>query len=416
MQCSPAQTLSHSTPRSSPASRARRRGVILPTPPVPSMRLIPTHSPDSRKSTLLPYYHTTSPALETPLIKSRTPPAAPLALSSELRLPPVDPRKARRYCTDFGFAHNRPAQPLPPPPPMYHHDNSSSAGSTPQATYAETDSDASSFYHHIDLEFPQPPASPALRRMQSSPLFTAEETDAVREFLRKRWGTHNVKALQPQLLPGQSPLSDYSWDALSPECGPDALELAGEQLMQAPPVEAHWLQMTPEPSVAPLSPRRSIVPPARVLRRAASMADPPTPLLLLETAPPPLPPRSLRFQDAPLPSLASAGRQKPRHHRANLSVPLMGLGIPDAARPALGSAFAAHPGGHRSARSQPADLAGAPRGGPDPRSFIDLTPEKIVQRGSTANVHRERVKRLLSRASSGFIGWGKALAGKKAHH
>ncbi|KAJ7084295.1 hypothetical protein B0H15DRAFT_738555, partial [Mycena belliarum] len=103
---------------------------------------------------------------------------------SELRCPPVDPRKARRYCTDFGLGRALPIHEvsLPPPPPlMYHHDNSSSAGSTPQATYAETASDASSFYQDIDLEFPQPPASPALRRMQSSPLFTPEETNAVRE-------------------------------------------------------------------------------------------------------------------------------------------------------------------------------------------------------------------------------------------
>ncbi|KAF8210136.1 hypothetical protein K438DRAFT_1959417 [Mycena galopus ATCC 62051] len=441
MQCSPAETLPRSTPR-----HARRRAVCILPPP--SVRLIPTRS--SPDSNLLPYYHTT-PTLEPPSIRPRDPPPpAPFVPSSELRLPPIDPRKSRRYCTDFGFARNRP----PPPPPMYTHENSSSAGSTPNATYAETDSDASSFYHPLDLEldFPQPPASPALRRMQSSPLFTAEETDAVREFLRRRWGTqHTVKTLPPHLISDESPLSDYSWDAQSP----DALELAGEQLLQAPqpvpvpvpvptpaPRESWLVHMTPpnlnalSESVAPLRPRArcSVLPPnARVLRRAASMADPPTPLLLIETAPPvPVPARSLRFQDAPLPSLASAGRQKPTHHRGNLSVPLMGLGvgIPDVARPALGTAFApahprpnAHMGHHRSARSQP-DLTRAfgPRAGgpnPDPRSFIDLTPEKVsVQRASSgAHVHRERVKRLLSRASSGFIGWGKALAGKKvAHH
>jgi hypothetical protein len=300
---------------------------------------------------------------------------------------------------------------------MYNHENPSSAGSTPQATYAETDSDASSFYHPLDLEFPQPPASPALRRMQSSPLFTPEETNAVREFLRRRWGTH-VKA-QHAPTAEQSPLSDYSWDAESPECTTDPathdLELAGEQLLQAATRKDSWLQMTREnvPSVAPLCPRRVVrPPPARVLRRAASMADPLTPQLLDAPLPPPLPSRNvLRFQDTlpPTTSLASAGRQKP-HHRANLSVPLMGLGLPDAAvAPALGPSFTAH---HRPARSQPTNV---PRGGADPRSFIDLTPEKLVQRESTARVHRERIKRLLSRASSGFMGWGKVLAGKKGH-
>ncbi|KAJ7262270.1 hypothetical protein B0H12DRAFT_1271342 [Mycena haematopus] len=391
MQCT--ESVSRPTPRTSPASRARRRVVCILPPP--TVRLLPARSPDSHKSTLLPYYHT-SPALAAPPIRPRSPPPpAPVAPSADLRLPPVDPRKARRYCTDFGFARNRPAQPLPPLPPM--HDTSSSAASTPQATYAETDSDASSFSQPLDLEFPQPPASPPLRRMQSSPLFTPEETDAVREFLRKRWGTRNNKFLQ------RSPLSDYSWDAQYP----DTLELAGEQLLQPPPA----------PSDAPLalSSRRlsSQRPPpnTRVIRRATSMADPPTPLLLIETMPPPPPPlpaRSLRFQDAPLPSLASAGRQKPSH-RANLSVPLMGLGIPDVARPALGTAFAptAHPHPHhRSTRSQP-DMTRVAGG---PRSFIDLTPEQAVQRGSSAH---GRVKRLLSRASSGFIGWGRALAGKK---
>ncbi|KAJ7045419.1 hypothetical protein C8F04DRAFT_1388057 [Mycena alexandri] len=401
--------MSRSTPRTSPTSRARRRvGCILPAPP--PMPSPPTRSPDSLHSTLLPYYHS-RPASATPSIR----PSPPVPPSPELRRPPVDPRKSRRYCTDFGLAHR--AAPRPPPLPMYRYDNASSAGSTPQSTYAETDSDASSWYQHLELEFPQPPASPALRRMQSSPLFTPQETDAVRDFLRKRWGTQAM-AMAPKPPAEQSPLSDYSWDA---ECDVDApandiaLELAGEQLIQAPAAgtrrDNNWLQMSSESaySVAPLRPARQVP----VLRRAASMAAPATPQLL-DAPPPPLPtsvsapPRgTLRFQDLPPPSLARAGRQKP-HHRPNLSVPLMGLGLPagtDAATNApLGPSFTHH----RAARSQPNNV---PRVAP--RSFIDLTPEKIVQRESTARVHRDRVKRLLSRASSGFIGWGKALAGKK---
>ncbi|KAJ7703295.1 hypothetical protein B0H17DRAFT_1042637 [Mycena rosella] len=318
---------------------------------------------------------------------------------------------------------------------MYHHDNSSSAGSTPQATYAETESDASSFYEDIDLEFPQPPVSPALRRMQSSPLFTPEETNAVREFLRKRWGTH-VKA-----RPGPPPvstrtrgyeqeLSDFSWDVESPECGvetgPDAgkgtdapsdlaLELQGEALIQARASRRQsWLQLDDNKacSIPPLCPRRSAPAPARVLRRVASMSSPPTPQM--EDAPP-LPERSLRFQENLSgnaqslypPSLASAGRQKP-HHRPNRSVPLMGLGLPDAGGPLLAPSFT-----HRPALSQPTNFSRARAG--NPKSFIDLTPEKVVQRESTARVHRDRVKRLLSRASSGIIEWSKGLTGKKGH-
>ncbi|KAK7057268.1 hypothetical protein R3P38DRAFT_3544988 [Favolaschia claudopus] len=439
MQCSqpspapspPAPT--RSTPRSSPASRARRRVVCIlppraPPPPLaPTVRIIPTRSPDSRTSTLLPYYHT-NPTPESPSIRSSPPPfPAPVVPSPELRLPPVDPRRSRRYCTDFGFGRNRrPAEPLPPLPPMYNNDNSSSPGSTPQATYAETDSDASSIYHQLDLEFPQPPVSvsPALRRMQSSPLFTAEETDAVRQFLRRRWGAQTTKPPQPTLTAEQSPLSDYSWDAQSPECGSDALELAGEQLVQAPPpVSAPaWLHRTPElPSSAARSrpPPSAFPPQQRVLRRATSMADPPTPLLLIETMPPGQSAhlsRSLRFQNESAGSSSPGAGQQKLNHRNNLSVPLMGLslGTPDASRPTLGKAFVSGPG-HRSARSQPNDLTASQKGS-DPRSFIDLTPEKLMQRDSTTRVHRERVKRLLARASSGFIGWGKALAGKKAHH
>ncbi|KAJ7497202.1 hypothetical protein FB451DRAFT_1210457 [Mycena latifolia] len=86
----------------------------------------------------------------------------------------------------------------------------------------------------------------------------------------------------------------------------------------------------------------------------------------------------------------------------------MGLGLPDAGHPALGPSFT-----HRPALSQPSNF---PRGrASNPKSFIDLTPEKAVQRESAARVHRDRVKRLLSRASSGIIGWSKGLTGKKGH-
>ncbi|KAJ7096416.1 hypothetical protein C8R44DRAFT_377597 [Mycena epipterygia] len=428
--------------RISPSSRARRRIVcILPPAPasVPS-DLRPTRSrSESEKSTLLPYYRDGSDA---PSIRYQCNPTP--ELSPELRRPPVDPRKSRRYCTDFGFGRTLPIyeDPLPLPPPfMYHHDNSSSAGSTPQATYAETESDASSFYQDLDLEFPQPPASPALRRMQSSPLFTPDETNAVREFLRKRWGT--VKASQdvrssPAVTAriSEQELSDFSWDAESPECGVEAgpdtrkctnapvdidLELQGEALIQAGASRRYsWLQLDDNVYNVPhLCPKRSAIPPlptARVLRRAASMASPTT--AELQNAQPP-PQRSLRFQENPSgdvkatpgsrqpypPSLASAGRQKP-HHRPNLSVPLMGLGLPNADPNALGPSFR-----HRPALSQPTNFHRARAD--NPKSFIDLTPEKIAQRESSARVHRDRVKKLLSRASSGIIGWSKGLTGKK---
>ncbi|KAJ7072406.1 hypothetical protein C8F01DRAFT_245205 [Mycena amicta] len=336
--------------QSSPASRARRRAVcIFPSRPLPPAR-------DSAKSTLLPYYSEQQAYSISP--------------------PVVVPQ------------HPRPPGPLPLPP-MYSQDNASSAGSTPQATYAETDSDVSSVY---DLDFPTPPgiplvASPAIRRMQSSPLFTSEETDAVREFLRRRWAK---STLPPQVTSAQDQLSDFSYNAESPDCNAfDQLAQAGEALLHAPS------------NVGPLCPRR------QVLRRATSMAAPSSPALHCDSAPPLPHSRSLRFQDAPPPSLATAGRQKPRH-RPNLSMPVTGTGLGLPAN-ALGPSFT-----HRSARSQPINNF-QPEPVTNPRSFIDLDPEE-QRRKAVRSVPRERVKRLLSRAKSTLIEWSKGFAGKKEAH
>ncbi|KAJ6609826.1 hypothetical protein B0H10DRAFT_2294655 [Mycena sp. CBHHK59/15] len=378
------------------------------------------------KSTLLPYYHSSGGTEEGSIRPECSP--APVEPPSELRLPPVDPRRSRRYCTDFGFGRRIPVHEDPPPPPpplmLYQHDDSSSARSTPLATYAETDSDVSSFYEDLDLEFPQPPASPALRRMQSSPLFTLEETNAVREFLRKRWGvrvsprkaprnTHGSVAIATETEHPPQELSDFSWDAESPECGVEAgpniarnigelncpmnldLELQGEALIHRAGASRRqsWLQLDETvPAVPPLRPKRSGPPPlssAHVLRRAASMASPPTPQYNNNV--PVLPvTRSLRFLT-----------EQPTSKAA------MGLGFTEVERNALTPSFAQRP-----ALSQPSNL---PRATHNPKSFIDLTPEQAVRRESTTRVHRERVKRLLSRASSGFIGWGRSLTGKKNH-
>ncbi|KAJ7209492.1 hypothetical protein GGX14DRAFT_630352 [Mycena pura] len=395
------------TPRTSPASRARRRAVcVFPSRPVPPIELIPTCLPDS---TLLPYCHS-GPTSDTSSIRSSPVPS-----------PEVRPLRSR---------HTDP-RPIPGPPPLVHpQGNVNSAASTPQATFAETDSDASSFYH--DLEFPQPPGSPAIRRMQSAPLFTSEETDAVREFLRRRWGAHlKARSPAPTQAQEQEPLSDFSWDSESPDCGADVavshdfeqLELAGEALLQAVPAASiprtshreSWLQMTDDThDVRPLGLKRSARQPERILRRVTSLAAPLTPLLHDTHPPLPLPP-FLRFQEVPPPSsLESAGRQRP-HHRPNLSMPLTGMGfsmLDGAARSTLGPSFT-----HRPACSQPANIPPCAMLAGNPRSFIDLTPERQVSREATSRVHRERVKRILSRAKSSFIEWSKGLTGKKdAHH
>ncbi|KAF7321349.1 hypothetical protein MKEN_00655100 [Mycena kentingensis (nom. inval.)] len=351
--------------RSSPAARASRRRAICIFPQ-------PRPARDSVHSTLLPYCHSPSDSI------------APAPLLA------------------------RPLGPLPPPPPMSQ-DSSSSAGSTPQATYTETDSDVSSFYNDLDLDFPSPPGiSPAIRRMQSSPLFTAEETDAVRVFLRRRCGVLEPADAPPPVTliqaSEQRPLSDFSWGAESPDCNDDSAEfnqlaLAGEALLQAAMVP----QIVPE--VPPPYSRSST--PGRVLRRATSMAAPLSPALAY-AAPPPLPPsRSLRFQDVSVPpSLVSAGREKPRH-RTNLSMPVAPRGTDGL--PALGPSYTHH----RAARSlgQPIHTHLSAIATHDPRSFIDLSPDR-TRRDRSSKVP---LKRLLSRAKSGLIEWSKGLglSGKK---
>jgi len=171
-------------------------------------------------------------------------------IGHELRHPPIDPRRSRRYCTDFGLGPDCGSlkEYFWPPPFLLQASLSSSnrdgasitsGGSTPLATYAGTDSDTSSLYQDIESEFPNPPSShPALRRMQSSPLFTLEQTSAVREFLRKRWSTkvktkgdHSNMGVPPLVSPTMSPIldgdhekwtgrgrRDFSWEAESPIC------------------------------------------------------------------------------------------------------------------------------------------------------------------------------------------------------
>ncbi|KAF7298259.1 hypothetical protein HMN09_01048100 [Mycena chlorophos] len=332
------------------AARSRRHAVcIFPSRPVVAAPV--------RKSTLLPYYHSPN---SSPSINS--PPA------------PVVPR---------------PTGPLPVPP-MYHHDNTSSPGSTPQATFAETDSEVSSLYDYND--FPTPPVAitPAIRRMQSSPLFTPEETDAVRDFLRRRWGAKSTLPVTPPLHQPQQ-YADFSWYAETPDCNSESAEM--EQLAQVG--EALLEEAAPKPHPGPL----------RVLRRATSMA-PLSPILEAPPTAPPLPQsRTLRFQNIPQPSLASAGRKLPQRHRANLSMPVTPR---DPQHLALGPSFT-----HRTMHSQPINKLPSVSD-PDPRSFIDLSPDRNG-RHSTQAMPRERakVKRLLVRAKSTLIEWSKGLAGKK---
>ncbi|KAF8070218.1 hypothetical protein FPV67DRAFT_1668096 [Lyophyllum atratum] len=110
------------------------------------------------------------------------------------------------------------------------------------------------------------------------------------------------------------------------------------------------------------------------------------------------------------PSLASAGRQKPTH-RSHASAPRAGLGLADVdtlspiSPRGLGAPF-----NHRTTRSQPAvRVPPQHQEQPMPKSFIDITPEQEIRHEAS----RTRMRKLLARASIGFIGWGKSLTKKK---
>ncbi|KAG6897406.1 hypothetical protein C0992_001913 [Termitomyces sp. T32_za158] len=114
----------------------------------------------------------------------------------ELRNPPVDPRRHRRLCSDFGLTRQEArASPIP---------DISSLASTPLATYTETDSDSDmSFDQLLEHSFPEPPSineTLHLRRMHSSPIFDLGETDQATDVLKKRWGVP-IPLFKPITMP-----------------------------------------------------------------------------------------------------------------------------------------------------------------------------------------------------------------------
>lgn len=128
------------------------------------------------------------------------------------RTPPIDPRKARRHCTDFGIARTSSAEVLSRPPLRVQDSYDSSVWSTPLGTYTATESDSSSF-RDLQYDFPQPPPiSPVLRHMKSSPLFTVEDTTALRDLYAERRSTMALPYRVPtsQHLPHVDLTRDYA--------------------------------------------------------------------------------------------------------------------------------------------------------------------------------------------------------------
>ncbi|KAG5637993.1 hypothetical protein H0H81_002354 [Sphagnurus paluster] len=414
------------------------------------------------------------------------PPVADCALHQLLRDPPVDPRRARRYCSDFGLGREElkpPAMARSSPSPMVS-DNSSMA-STPLAIFTGTDSDSdsSSVDHTIEFSFPRPPSiddSFRLRRMHSSPMFSSEETDAVKKFLRKRWGAVGQKSeMTTGQWDGSANISNESSLKLDYELSATTVPFAGitssgkriESLPHgahtprernvSPPTamtspsmtEKEWKRATTTPITRDTEKRTRVAshsrstysikqvqgsaskiatcgqqflrfppealepldrldismeklkghnPQLNLIDRAAAV---PWEYQLQSKLQPPLPPISM-------PSLTSAGRRRPTPtHHSHLSVPLAGLGLTNVndlppsseSHQSLGVPF-----NHRSTRSQPIVRFPA-HYEPMPKSFIDITPEQDVHRGS-----RMRMRKLLVQASVGVLGWGKGLARKKS--
>jgi hypothetical protein len=104
-------------------------------------------------------------------LPSRDPAKAPL-----LRSPFVNPRRSRRYATDFGLG-SRPNAFTRIGTPFEDRLRALSAESSPSTTEEASDSDdLSSFYECAAADFPEPPpiGSPVIRRMRSSPWFGAQ--------------------------------------------------------------------------------------------------------------------------------------------------------------------------------------------------------------------------------------------------
>ena len=397
-----------------------------------------------------------------------------------LRRPPIDPRKARRHCTDFGLGRDvPPALPAPSPsPPVPDH---SSLTSTPLTIYTETeaDSDTSS---NLEFSFPQPPplnGSMRLRRMHSSPLFTADDTNAVKYLLKKRYGAglasaggfspaesdhlegsedilkdlleeqsvmdlrmpsldHISKQLfagndtsEPEHLPPPSPItpeSDIS-TSFSSSISTGTVSKASAQ----EPGEDHiflkpYKLSTPDKVDTPSADYPSALPVTEItqsldrlhhsMKKLRTAYDPQSHAAVVPWEYQ-LQPRT-RYGSMPVPtplqlpphvpSLASAGRQKPTH-RSHLSVPLTGLGITNVntsnscASKGLGAPF--H---HRSTQSQPvARLLSQQES--LPKSFINITPEQEARHLSAFRVRKDRLKKMFARASS-IIGWNKSFGRK----
>ncbi|THU95377.1 hypothetical protein K435DRAFT_130736 [Dendrothele bispora CBS 962.96] len=374
--------------------------------------------------------------------------------SSMVHLPsdPGDPRKTRRQCTDFGF--RRPS--IPSSVSEFPLDNYSVVTSvaTPPGTFTSSDSDISSA-EDLQFDFPRPPPiSPVLRRMQSSPLFTLDDADS-HSSKRKRWGAmvmpriegsasqiyetngvaDNLSDLDADTLLFNSHFVSACHDKNDNLCKSKLdLDNEGESLItQAPHRSRH---------ASPLSPVTAASLPPNIVRSAVASSIP-TNVTVSSAYGPSITPRrisakkSLKFSPESTESLERLDitMEKPRQQKSlfrgrsvsmnfhvpdpssNLPRPPCPSQIPDRTRlncrdkngalpsPAtpflhrpLHTTFPSHSHAHGLSAS-------------GLNSFIDIAPDQDARRSSI--VHRDRIKRLFTRASRVFD-WSKSSKKKNS--
>lgn len=369
----------------------------------------------------------------------------------ELRQPHVNCMKTRRYCTDFGLGDRGHRLDTTQITKQSTPDNSSIT-STPLAIYTETDSDASSLYETTQFEFPHPPDA-------SLPLFPSNGVspkNTKRQYIDARLRKYLTTSPSSSLMHGYWDLG-VDTDKYLNDIGRD-LELDGEELLNTVnPLTRLQKELASQKSGEIISPhvdnrRRklwharsasSVLPAqaphtnlskfqhipdlgSKLGRPAVEDSDSLTRLesslrKLESLGPRKFPvksdpaPRSTTFMHPPkaiTPSLASAGRQKPTH-RTHLSVPLAGLGLSTPDSTSANSRPLASPFHHRATKSQPMIPTSKVRQADvNPTSFMDITPEKKAH-GSSSGAPREKMRKLLARASSGVLSWGRNLASTK---
>ncbi|KIY44350.1 hypothetical protein FISHEDRAFT_77553 [Fistulina hepatica ATCC 64428] len=423
------------------------------------------------------------------------------------RHPPVDPRRTRRFCTDFGLGRDKPVEIMPAVPtlPSLVDGFTASGDSETELDSPSTDfetapasSDASSIYSGgIEYEFPKPPTAlsshdqleaPSLRRMRSSPVLRRPSAEHLRDnlassatnrdhsrclsrgkvqtYARTSYDVSNTSIMEEELvtllradplrligpppreqLPATPTARSVSRPVVQrsscPSSRPPRRDSSSEiitpvRMVHLTPAERCCVESMPKsrkfPHIirkvasmslgTPSNDESSSAPPVRAPRRllsarkmvgharAQSSVD-----LRLEASMQKLHGHMFTTFSSQRPRPACPGMTEKPTHRSHGSLPVAGFDDAFAPRPI-----------HRLVRSQPLlnstrvachssawtnmqpgySSMETPRTSADPRSFIELTPDKAPNKTSLSS--KGRVRKMLARASIVFQ-WG--LKGNK---